>query len=544
MDPRTILKQDRAMGLIRFASFVATAWTGLAGALPSLESPAAAQVIVSSPRPERVAVTVYRAPGRHASQAIDLDWPDGYALISETRVVRLPAGESELRFVGVAGGILPQSAVVTGLPEDIVERNRDAYLLSPGTLLDRSLGRRVHLRRTSRDTGRVREHEAIFRSGAGGEVVLQTREGFETLRCTGLPETVIYEEVPPGLSPRPTLSVRARSSTPVRATVTLTYLATGFDWQADYIATLSPEGDRIELFGWLTLANGDETSFVNADTQAVAGRVNREHAAAPPSESRPLTLNCWPHSTTSDIPLEAFERMTIGSYPIRMGGEEVVVTGSLVPQPNLTSFAPITAVSAMSAEQEELGDLKLYRIPEPVTVAANSQKQVALLARPNVRIETIYRAWIVPGSGAEIRMPELAFVAHNRAAEGLGIPLPAGTLRFYDGIGERVMLVGETYLRDVAVGEEISLGTAAASGVVAEAELVRDGADSDLYLLTVTNDHSEPIRFEMWFNNADRFRPEIELERRDGRPVWAVTVPANGTATLRYEVDADRRRGR
>ena len=62
----------------------------------------------------------------------------------------LPAGETELRFEGVAGGIVPQSAIVTGLPDGIVERNRDAYLLSPESLLDRSLGRRVHLRRTSR----------------------------------------------------------------------------------------------------------------------------------------------------------------------------------------------------------------------------------------------------------------------------------------------------------------------------------------------------------------------------------------------------------
>ena len=527
------------MGLIRTAFSVATAWAGLAGAVPSLEALAAAQAIVTSPRPERVAVTVYRAPERHASQAIDLDWPEGFAMIAETREVRLPAGESELRFVGVAGGILPQSAVVTGFPEGIVERNRDAYLLSPGTLVDRSLGRRVHLRRTSRDTGRVREHDAIVRSGAGGEVVLQTRDGFETLRCTGLPETVIYDEVPPGLSPQPTLSVRARSSRAVRATVTLTYLATGFDWQADYIATLSPEGDRLELFAWLTLANGDETSFVDADTQAVAGRLNREEGEAPPIESRPLTLHCWPHSTTSDIPLEEFERMPMPSYPIRLGGEEIVVTGTTMESPMYASTSPVVAVSA---EQEELGDLKLYRIPEPVTVAANSQKQVALLFRPNIRVQTIYSSWIDPGGGPASRIPQISLITHNRSEEGLGIPLPSGIIRFYDGIGERRVLVGQGYFRDIAVGEEISLGVSNATGVLAQSELIRDGAQTDEYLLTITNDRPEQIRFEMWFNDAERFRPATQLERRDGRPVWAVTVPANGAATLRYEVEEDRER--
>ena len=101
-----------------------------------------------------------------AEQQPNLGWLNGYALISETRRVTLPAGETELRFEGVAGGIVPQSAIVTGLPEGVIERNRDAYLLSPATLLDRSLGQRVHLRRTSRATGAVREQEAIVRTGA------------------------------------------------------------------------------------------------------------------------------------------------------------------------------------------------------------------------------------------------------------------------------------------------------------------------------------------------------------------------------------------
>src|SRR6185503_17567094 len=118
-----------------------------------------------------------RAPHRAADTAIDLEWLEGYALISETRRISIPAGESEIRFEGVAGGILPQSAIVRGFPEGIVERNRDAYLLSPESLLDRSLGRRVHLRRTSGATGEVREQEAVIRSGAGGAVVLQTAEG-------------------------------------------------------------------------------------------------------------------------------------------------------------------------------------------------------------------------------------------------------------------------------------------------------------------------------------------------------------------------------
>ena len=74
---------------------------------------AGAQQIVTSPAPVSVAVTVYRDPNR-GLQPLNLGWLGGYALVSETRHVSLPAGESELRFEGVTGGLVPQSAIVTG----------------------------------------------------------------------------------------------------------------------------------------------------------------------------------------------------------------------------------------------------------------------------------------------------------------------------------------------------------------------------------------------------------------------------------------------
>lgn len=239
----------------------------------TLSGAAHAQPVVTSLAPNRLEVTVYRDPDRD-DEAMDLDWLNGFALISERRRVTLQPGESVVRFEGVAGGIVPQSAIVTGFPDGVVERNRDAYLLSPATLLDRSLGRRVHLRRTSLATGRVHEQEALVRSGAGGAVVLETEDGVEALRCTGLAETIVYDEMPPDLSAKPTLAVRVRSTVPVEVEVTLSYLATGFDWQADYIADLSDDGRSMRLFAWLTLASTDKTSFPNADTQAVAGQVN------------------------------------------------------------------------------------------------------------------------------------------------------------------------------------------------------------------------------------------------------------------------------
>lgn len=488
-------------------------------------APAAAQTIATSPRPDRVAVTVYRDLAR-GSDRPNLQWLNGYALISETRRVSLPAGASELRFEGVAGGILPQSAIVTGLPGGVLEKNRDAYLLSPGTLLDRSLGRRVQLRRTSRATGKVTEQEALIRSGADGAVVLQTAAGVEALRCGGLAETLVYPEVPAGLSTKPTLSIAVRSGSAVEATVTLSYLASGFDWQADYIATLSHDERTLHLSAWLTLANGDETGFANADTQAVAGKVNREDARAPTPEARLLQLQCWPTGTTSDVAEQptpvSVQDVAIPPPPPpppspERGGEDIVVTGSRV----------------MEARRERLGDLQLYRIPEPVTVAANSQKQVALLEQPAVKVTRVYRQLLSVQDTEFDRPAELVLVTRNRTAEGLGLPLPAGGVAVFSRHGGRPILVGEGTIDDLAVGEEVEIRLGDAPGVRGKVSLEGKGR----YHLRVTNDRAVPVAYEAELLVPERgFRSAQRLGRRNGRPLWRSTVPANGSASLLYSV--------
>ena len=84
-----------------------------------LPAAAGAQAIVSSPAPDSIAVTVYRDPNR-TSQEFDPGWLGGIALVSEKRRVSLPAGDSELRFEGLTSGLIPQSAIVTGLGEAVL----------------------------------------------------------------------------------------------------------------------------------------------------------------------------------------------------------------------------------------------------------------------------------------------------------------------------------------------------------------------------------------------------------------------------------------
>jgi hypothetical protein len=494
----------------------------------SLAAQAGAQLsgapIVTSPAPDRVAVTVYRNPDR-GLEPLNLQWLGGYALVSETRRVSLPAGTSELRFEGVTAGIVPQSAIVNGLGEAVLEKNRDARLLSPGALLDAYLGERLTLRRTSRATGQVRTQEAIVRATADG-VVLQTEAGFEALRCTGLNETLVAPIVPADLSAKPTLSVRVRSPQAVERDVTLSYITNNFDWQADYVGDLSPDGRTLKLFAWLTLANGDDTGLVNADTNAVAGKLNRERVYVERGEAKPITLNCWPSGTTSDIPLEV---MAVSQL-----SEEIMVTGSRVMAPPPPPPPPPAAERGgdVMASEERLGDVRLYRVPIQVTVAARSQKQIALLRQPSVKFESLLRLRVAQ---YPFEQPlERVLVTRNRRAEGLGLPLPAGKLALFGTRQGRRVLLGEGSIDDHTIGEKVEIKVATATGV--RAVQVHEEERRGQYRLTLTNDlpSAQTVEIEL---PLEARAVGGKLVKRDGWMLWKVRVPANGTTQLRYRVN-------
>lgn len=492
-----------------------------------LSAQATAQSVVTSPAPERVAVTIYRDPDRGVTP-LNLEWLGGYALVSETRRIQLPAGESEVRFEGVTSGIVPQSAIVTGLGEAVLEKNRDARLLSPGALLDASLGERLHLRRTSKATGAVREQDAIVRATSDG-VVLQTPDGIEVLRCTGLPETLVADQVPVGLSAKPTLSVRIRSPQAAERTVTLSYITNNFDWQANYVAELAPGGDKVSLFAWLTLANGDQTGLANAQTQAVAGRLNRERVWVPAGDAKPIAISCWPQGTTSDIP-----EIQPKAAPVTVvNAEDIVLTGMRAPPPPPPPAAERGGDDVI-AQEERLGDVRLYRIPLDVTVAAKSQKQVAFLKQPAVAVGTVYRLAPPPD---EFEAPlERVLVTRNDQAKGLGMPLPAGGVALFARAGDRRILIGQGSIDDYTIGEKVEIKLGEASGIRASQTVINSAAGNQQHLV-ISNDSAEPRTVEILLAQDARSTAGAKLTRRDdGGMQWRTVVPANSRAELRYRV--------
>jgi hypothetical protein len=530
-----------AMG---FASIAAAA----AAAAAADSGPAAIRDVLAE-APSQLIVTVYRAPYRETG-SIDLDSLQGFALVSETRLVHLPAGTSRVRFEGVADGIDPASALVTGLAGVVIEKNRDARLLSPSALIAASLGKPVELLRTNRKTGKTERLAGTILSDAGGGVVFRTEQGIEALRCSGMPETFSFEPIA-DLSARPTLSVEVRAASAVTQQLTLTYLARGFDWAANYTADLSADGKHLNLGAWVTLANSNGVAFPAAHTQVVAGKVNRESGEVEPIDIGrwPVMAQCWPRGSTSDQPMlllhdEAGDRMFKKSVDAPMPAA-------------MSMMREMVTVTAQKVQQEQLGDLKLYRVPERTTLASRQSKQVRLMDQWAIPVTTVYQAQFLEGTPCNEAAQRLLRTKNSRE-DHLGLPLPSGSVAvFSERNGER-LLQHESGIRDIAVDEEVEIDMGASPDVqvscnrqetvvesdqAAQLPLVpgvtlRSVKVSNVHRAKIANARDTDIQFELKVPLAEGgriVRADHPLGSKNGRPIFRFKVPANETVTVRFQ---------
>ncbi|MGA0601887.1 DUF4139 domain-containing protein [Caulobacter sp. KR2-114] len=511
----------------------------------------AAEVV--SPRAEAVAVTVYRDDG--VPEPAAATWGGyGLAMIRETRTVDLPAGDSRIVFQGVADGTLPQTAALKDLPGRIVEQNFDFDLLSPGSLIQRSVGGRVQVVRTNPRTGRETAEDAVLKSGPDG-AVLDFGDRVEALQCGGPPERLVFDQVPSGLTGLAALSTRVRVTQAGRYRLTLAYLTVGLAWKTDYVARIAPDGRTLDLTGWITLANHDGASFPDAETSVVAGNLARQAVILAQGLVARRAPGCWPMGNSHHPRGERLYLAEAEDLSERLG--EVVVTAERrserlqnVPTA-VTAFAP--PPPPPPPKQSDLGDYKLYTLAEPTTVAARQTKQVMFLQQAKVDFDTDYVFELSPvadqqppGEGAS----EIVLRLENKPVTGLGRALPAGDISLRQSQGGAERLIGEASLDDVAVGAPFELKLGEASDVrlawrVVKSEAFsragRRGVRASLEL-TASNASRAPVTAEVRLPISGWRGARIVAESqphgsRAGDPIWRLPVPAHAEAPLRYTLE-------
>ncbi len=436
-------------------------------------------------------------------------YADGFGLIKDRRTVSLDAGANTLAFEGVSARMIPSSALVraeSGIR--VLEQNFEFDLITPQTLLQRSVGKTIRVIRTHPTTGEdVIEPAEVLAAGQG--TVLRIGDRIET----GVPGRLVFDSIPEGLRAEPALLLEVDSAAALERELQLAYLTDGLKWRAEYVVELDPKGDKLDLSAWASLSNSTGTAFSDADVQLVAGDVRREFAlkamAAPMARAEMA---------------EVAQDRSVG--------------------------------------RETMGDLHLYSLLRPVTLKNNQTKQVALLSAAGVGVSRQYvrERWIperqprVKAVVPIVNRPKTYLRFENDEENHLGEPLPAGLVRVYErDSGGRIQFAGEQSVDHTASGQEVvlELGEAVDIGIQYEqTDFTTDDLPEKTFesaqKIVLSNAKSEPV--VVWisekFPGASKILDESLAHENfsGGQADWAVEVPADGETTLTYRVRVHRLR--
>src|ERR1017187_7908166 len=430
------------------------------------------------------------------------------ALVRDTRDVALPAGDFQLRFMDIASTIMPATVHFRSLadPEklSVLEQNYEYDLLDANKVLDKYVGREVNIIRAVQKNGSTEweETKATLLANNNGAPVWKIGGDIVTGMSTG---SYRFSSLPDNLYSRPTLVCLLNNTGARRQKIEASYLANNVSWSADYVMTVTREENSADLDGWVTIVNNSGAAFKNAKLQLVAGELNRV------------------------LPLSS-----------RAGFGQAMTAGAVAAPPPMS--------------QESFSEYHLYTLNRRTSIFDKETKQLSLLNASRFPVEKhfvvngqsyYYRSAMSPGSPAKDAVL-VYYKFKNEEKTGLGMPLPAGTVRVYQADSHGgILFIGEDRIDHTPKDEPVSIHIGNAFDIVAERKQTDykkiDNHTFEMeYEITLRNHKEIPVTIEVnepiggdWEILNSTF-PEKKTTAFAAQ--FNVPVAKDGTSVLKYRV--------
>jgi len=354
--------------------------------------------------------------------------------------------------------------------------------------------------------------------GTNGAEPLVEVNGKMQFQLPGMP---LFPASTDGLLLKPTLRWQIFSRTAESFPAELSYLTHGFNWHATYnvVASGAKAADSgtepVDVVGWVTMSNNSGTDFTDARVKLMAGDV----------------------------------AVVRRGYAGVIGGIAQATESVMVAPPSVTKKA--------------FDDFHLYDLHRTVTLKNGETKQVEFIHVAGVPVTRKYvydgaelPAYSYGGQYTDSSMGvastkkvhiELEFV--NSKKNHLGMPLPAGRIRFYrtDSDGQ-MEFVGESMIDHTPEDGKVEVSTGTAFDVTGERKQMDfhvnyNGHTMDeSYWITVKNAKDKPVKVDVLEHmfraaNWEITEKSTAFEKKDSSTVvFPITVPAHGRQQVSYTV--------
>ncbi|MFZ9937876.1 MAG: DUF4139 domain-containing protein [Luteolibacter sp.] len=439
------------------------------------------------------------------------------AVVRETLPLDLKSGLNTVSFDRATARVQADSVVLRDpagkAAFSILEQSYRNDPVSRGLLLRHFEGQTIDFRTVYPD-GKVETVAGkIVRSGyvpgRGNEDPIIEVDGKLRFQLPGEP---LFPALTDGSILRPTLSWQIAAREPAAFNAQLSYLSNGFQWKADYNIVAPEKSETVTLSGWVTVNNQSGTSFNDATVKLVAGDVNIVE----------------PQAQRGKVMMMAAQAMDMAEAKV---------------------------------EQKAFDDFHLYTLPRPLTIHDKETKQVEFIRSPQVKAQKKY---VYDGAsmhrfyGGRVENPiqgqtypkdvAIFWELKNDEASGLGLPLPAGRIRFYrsDDADGNLEFVGENNIDHTPANEELSIYTGNAFDLVGERKITdfqrrdRENWMSETIEVIVKNRSKEArtivVREPLWRWSSWKIEnPSMEFEKKDAQTIeFTVPLQPDEEKTLTY----------
>ena len=467
-----------------------------------------------------------------------------FAVVRENISLEIQPGVNQLTFTDITAHVEPDSVILRDPSGEyrlqVLEQNYRADPLSQQLLLSLFEGQTIQFLVPGKDqpiNGRIvrsgyvphpqawqqygqaymMTQSAMMGGSGGGQPIIEV----DGMLRFGLPGTPLFPNLADDTILKPALHWLLETDAAGRLDAELSYVTGGMSWKADYNIVAPEAGDVLDLVGWVTIDNQSGKTFEQARVKLMAGDV---------SKIQPET----------------------SGYDVRSSGYFLGGRGGMVP--------PVS--------EKTFDEYHLYTLNRPTTLRDRETKQVEFVRAGEIESRRLYvydgaviEHWRYQGwDPYSLRTnreygnqcnPKIWVMREfeNKADNNLGMPLPAGRVRFYrSGDDGQLEFTGENLIDHTPKDETVRIYTGNSFDLVGERRRThfeisnsQDWLD-ETFEIKLRNHKEKPVEVRV-VEHLYRWRSwEIIEKSRDYQKTesqtieFIVEVPPGGEQVVTYKV--------
>lgn len=445
-----------------------------------------------------------------------------FAVVRERVPLDLKAGENAVTFAGATLQLEPDSVVLRDpagkVQLRVLEQSYRADVMSQGLLLSLNEGKILDFIVRDQNAKEYPVRGKVIRSGyvPGGQRADSPIIEVDGKLRFSLPGEPLFPALAGDGILKPTLVWKIGADEAAKLEAELGYVTGGFSWQAAYNLVAPEKGDTVDIVGWVTVENSSGKQFDNASIKLMAGNVNK---------------------------IQRNDQMVMEGFAMR---------------------ASAMAKAAPAVSEKAFDEFHLYSLARPVTLRDKETKQVEFMRATGVKAPQMYvydGAAIYGrsfggmnrdpnfGTGSSARVSVMREFK-NSEENHLGLPLPAGRVRFYrrDDADGRLEFTGENQLDHTPKNELVRIYTGDAFDVVGERIRSdfqgnnRSDTAEESFQIKLRNRKAEPIEVHVvehlyrW-TNWEILEKSDDFKKKDAQTIeFVVPVKPDEEKSVTYRV--------